>query len=81
MPLKNASFEKKLYKHLKQIIENDFMNLLYAINGTSDHIHILTIQNSNYSLTDNAKNVKPGRLNNPERDFMKLAHQFIDGNI
>jgi hypothetical protein len=57
------------------------MNLLYAINGTSDHIHILTLQNHNHSIADNAKNVKSGRLNNPARDFMKLTHQFIDGNI
>ncbi|MFZ6034303.1 MULTISPECIES: hypothetical protein [Melioribacter] len=49
------------------------MNLLYAINGTSDHIHILTIQNSNYSLTDNAKNVKSGRLNNPRKGFYEIS--------
>lgn len=58
MPLINESFEKILFEHIKQIIENDFKSLVYAINGTSDHIHILILQNQNYSIADIAKNVK-----------------------
>lgn len=58
MPLINESFEKILFEHIKQIIENDFKSLVYAINGTSDHIHILMLQNQNYSIADIAKNVK-----------------------
>jgi len=46
-PLINESFEKKLFEHIKQIIENDFKSLVTAINGTSDHIHILLLQNQN----------------------------------
>ena len=57
-PLINESFEKKLFEHIKQIIENDFKSLVTAINGTSDHIHILMLQNQNYSTADIAKNVK-----------------------
>jgi len=58
MPFINEFFEKKLYEHLKQLIENDFNSLVTAINGTSDHIHILMLQNQNYSIADIAKNVK-----------------------
>ena len=57
-PLINESFEKKLFEHIKQIIENDFKSLVTAINGTSDHMHILMLQNQNYSIADIAKNVK-----------------------
>lgn len=58
MPLISESFEKILFEYIKQIIENDFKSLVYAINGTSDHIHILMLQNPNYSIADIAKNVK-----------------------
>lgn len=58
MPLIKESFEKKLHVHIKQIIENDFKCLISAINGTSDHIHILILQNQNYSIAEIAKNVK-----------------------
>jgi putative transposase len=58
MPLIKESFEKKLYEHIKQIIETDFKSLLYVINGTADHIHILILQNQNYSIADIAKNLK-----------------------
>jgi putative transposase len=58
LPLINESFEKKLYEHLKHIVENDFKSLIAAINGTADHIHILMLQNKNYSIADIAKNVK-----------------------
>jgi putative transposase len=58
MPLINESFEKKLYEHLKQIIENDFKSLVFSINGTSDHTHILLLQNQNYSIAEIVKNVK-----------------------
>ncbi len=58
MPLINASFEKKLYYHIKQIVENDFHCRLKAINGTSDHIHLLILLNNNYSIAEIAKNIK-----------------------
>jgi putative transposase len=60
MPLINESFEKKLYEHLKQIIENDFKSLVFSINGTSDHKLILSVanQNQNYSIAEIVKNVK-----------------------
>lgn len=58
MPLINESFEKKLYEHIKQIIENDFSSFVTAINGISDHLHILMLQNQNYSIADITKNVK-----------------------
>lgn len=57
-PLIYESFEKKLFEHVKQLIENDFKSFVAAINGTSDHIHILILQNQNYSIADIAKNVK-----------------------
>lgn len=56
MPLIIESFEKKLYEHLKQIIEKGFKSLAASINGTPDHIHML--QNQNYSIADIAKNIK-----------------------
>jgi putative transposase len=58
MPLIRASFEKKLYEHIKQIIESDFKSQLIAINGIPDHIHILMLQNVNYSIAEITKNIK-----------------------
>lgn len=58
MPLIQESFEKKLYDHIQQIIENDFKSQLIAINGTSDHLHILLLQNPNYSIAEIVKNIK-----------------------
>jgi putative transposase len=58
MPLIEESFEKQLYAHIKQIIESDFKSQLIVINGTADHIHILMLQNRNYSIAEIGKNVK-----------------------
>ncbi len=44
-PLIKESFEKKLFEHIKQIIDNDFKSLVTGINGTPDHMHILMLQN------------------------------------
>lgn len=58
MPLIEESFEKQLYAHIKKIIESDFKSQLIVINGTADHIHILMLQNRNYSIAEIGKNVK-----------------------
>ncbi|MEJ5262365.1 MAG: IS200/IS605 family transposase [Ignavibacterium sp.] len=57
-PLINQSFEKQLYNHIRTLLENDFDCKVDLINGTTDHIHILLLQNQNYSLAEIVKNIK-----------------------
>jgi len=54
----DASFEQKLYAHIKNLLEDDFKCRVENINGAADHIHILFLQNQNYSVAEIAKNVK-----------------------
>lgn len=78
MPLINESYEKKLYEHIKQIVQNDLKSVLYVINGTSDHIHILLLQNQNYSIAEIAKHIKGNSshwINQNEFTNLKFAWQ------
>ena len=58
MPLIKDSFKEKLFLHIKKLLETDFKSRAEIINGTADHLHILLLQNQNYSIADIAKNVK-----------------------
>ncbi len=57
-PMINASFEKQLYSHIKNLLEKDFKSKVEIINGTADHIHILLLQNQNHSIAELTKNIK-----------------------
>ena len=57
-PMINASFEKHLYAHIKNLLEKDFKSKVEIINGTADHIHILLLQNQNHSIAELTKNIK-----------------------
>lgn len=57
-PLINSAFEARLYDHIKKLLEDDFESRVRIINGTSDHIHILLLQNQNHSIAEITKNVK-----------------------
>lgn len=49
-PLINSNYESELYFYIKNKIENDLECKLIKINGTADHIHILFLLNSNFSI-------------------------------
>ncbi len=53
-----ADYEKELYNHIKQKLENDLDCIVRIINGMSDHIHILFLLSPNFSLKDIFQNVK-----------------------
>ncbi len=57
-PMLDASFENKLYSHIKNLLEKDFESKVEIINGTADHIHILLLQNQNHSIAELTKNIK-----------------------
>ena len=57
-PLIIQPLEQKLYNHIKNLLEKDFECIVDIINGTADHIHVLFLQNQNYSLADIIKNIK-----------------------
>jgi len=57
-PLIDEKFEKLLYIRINDKLKTEYNSLVYAINGTKDHIHILFLQNSNFSLSDIVKNIK-----------------------
>jgi len=57
-PLIKDSFEKELYERISAKLKNEYGSLLYEVNGTKDHIHLLFLLNPNYSLVDIIKNLK-----------------------
>ena len=57
-PFVNQSLEQQLYNHIRNLLEKDFDCNVDIINGTADHIHILLLQNQNFSLADIVKNIK-----------------------
>ncbi|HEY5536016.1 MAG TPA: IS200/IS605 family transposase [Ignavibacteria bacterium] len=57
-PLIDEKFEKLLYIRINDKLKTEYNSLVYAINGTKDHIHILFLQDSNFSLSDIVKNIK-----------------------
>ncbi|MCX6165357.1 MAG: IS200/IS605 family transposase [Ignavibacteriae bacterium] len=54
----SESFESKLHNHIKAKLINEYESYVEAINGTSDHMHILYKQSPNFSLKDIVKNIK-----------------------
>ena len=57
-PMIHQSFENKLYQHIREHLEKDFECSVRAVNGMSDHIHILFLLNPNYAIKDILKNIK-----------------------
>lgn len=53
-----SEYEKELYNHIKQKLENDLDCIVKIINGMSDHIHILFLLSPKFSVGDIFKNVK-----------------------
>lgn len=51
-------FEKELHAHLKAKLENDLDCKVRIINGTEDHLHLLFLLSSNFTLKDIFQNVK-----------------------
>ncbi len=52
------AFEKELYNHIKQKLEDDFDCIVRIINGMSDHIKILFLLSPKFSIGDIFKNIK-----------------------
>jgi REP element-mobilizing transposase RayT len=78
LPMIKESFENKLYEYLTKMLENDFKSRVASINGTSDHIHILLLQNQNYSIAEIIKNIKGNSshwINQNEFTNLKFAWQ------
>jgi len=57
-PLIKLNYESKLYSFIKNKLENDLNCKLKIVNGTSDHIHILFLLNSNFSIKQIFHDVK-----------------------
>jgi REP element-mobilizing transposase RayT len=57
-PMIFPSFEEKLYSHIREHIENDLLCSVIAINGMSDHIHILVQLSQHIAIMDLLKNIK-----------------------
>lgn len=47
-----SDYEKQLYDHIKDKLENELGCKVRIINGTEDHIHVLFLLNPNYSIKD-----------------------------
>ena len=58
VPLIKTSFEQKLFDHITNLLEKDFNSPVLKINGMGNHIHILFLQNHNFSIAEIAKNIK-----------------------
>ncbi|MCF8259913.1 MAG: transposase [Melioribacteraceae bacterium] len=57
-PLIKPEFENRIFEHIKELLEGDLESYVKIINGTSDHIHILFLQNQKYSLTGIMQKIK-----------------------
>ena len=57
-PIIFSSFEEKLYSHIREHVENDFQCPIIAINGMTDHIHILMRLTQHIAIKDILKNIK-----------------------
>ena len=54
----NQNFEEKLYRYLYNLLEKELYCLVRIINGTSNHIHILFLLNTNLALKDVVHRIK-----------------------
>jgi len=57
-PIIRQHLENKIYLHIQEHLEKDFHCPVRAINGMSDHLHILFLLNPNFAVKDILKNVK-----------------------
>jgi REP element-mobilizing transposase RayT len=58
LPLIHESFEKQAYSHIKEHLEKELDCKVRVINGTENHIHILFLLSSNYSVSEIFKSIK-----------------------
>jgi putative transposase len=75
----NTSWEEELYKYITGIVSNKGQKML-AINGTSDHIHILIGMKPACCLSDLVREVKKSSnefVN--EKKFSKFRFQWQEG--
>lgn len=57
-PIILDNFEPALYQHIKDHLENDFACPVRAINGVSNHVHVLFLLSPNYAVKDLLQNIK-----------------------
>ncbi len=57
-PTITPDFEAALHNHIKHHLEEDFDCPVRAINGTSDHVHVLLLLSPNYAVKDILQNMK-----------------------
>ena len=57
-PLIKPDLEQKLYDHIRRRLEQEFKCILRAINGTADHIHILFMISTLFSISELFKHIK-----------------------
>lgn len=74
-PLIQPHFEPIVFAHIREHLEQDFRCHLEAINGSSDHMHLLYLLNPNYSVKDILKNVKG------ESSHWINSHDFIESKF
>jgi len=58
LPLINKSFENQAYSHIKEHLEKELDCKVRVINGIENHIHILFLLSSNYSVSEIFKSIK-----------------------
>ncbi len=57
-PTISTHFEDRLHNHIKSHIEDDFDCPVRAINGSTDHVHVLLLLSPNYAIKDILQNMK-----------------------
>jgi putative transposase len=57
-PIIPHHLDNKMYEHIREHLEKDFDCSVRAINGMSDHLHILFLLTPNFAVKDILKNVK-----------------------
>jgi REP element-mobilizing transposase RayT len=71
----SLNYESKLYSYIKNKLENDLKCKVKIINGTSDHVHILFLLNSNLSVKQIFHDIKGASSHwVNQNDFIK--HKF-----
>ena len=71
----NSDFESKLHNHIKENLISKFKCCVKAINGTSDHIHILILFNKNYTIQHIMHKIKG------ESSYWVNQNNFIDSRF
>lgn len=75
----HASFKEELYKYISGIIQN-YNHKVLAINGMSDHIHILIGMRPTQSISDLMQDIKGSSskwIN--EKKFLKVKFEWQEG--